>query len=37
LGSWRGDRLVALELFEPEDLARARARFEALRPDPAAR
>jgi SnoaL-like domain len=30
----RGDRLVAIEMFEPEDLAVARARFEELRPDP---
>jgi class 3 adenylate cyclase/tetratricopeptide (TPR) repeat protein len=29
-----GGRLVGLEMFEPEDLPVARARFEALRPDP---
>jgi ketosteroid isomerase-like protein len=32
---FRGDRLAALELFEAEDLDAARARFEALRGDPA--
>jgi hypothetical protein len=32
LGIWRGDRIVAMELFEPEDLDLARARFAALRP-----
>jgi ketosteroid isomerase-like protein len=30
LASWRGDRIVSMELFEPEDLDRARARFEEL-------
>jgi class 3 adenylate cyclase len=30
----QGDRIVAAEAFEPEDLDRARARFEELRPDP---
>jgi len=28
----RGDDIAAIELFEPEDMERARARFEALRP-----
>jgi hypothetical protein len=28
---YRGDRLVGVEMFEPEDLDRARARFEELR------
>ena len=27
LGIWRGDRIVGMELYEPEDLDRARARF----------
>jgi hypothetical protein len=31
LGTWRGDRIVSMELFEPEDLELARARFEELR------
>jgi class 3 adenylate cyclase len=31
---YRGDRLGGIELFEPEDLDVARARFEELRPDP---
>ena len=35
LGLYQGDRIVGMELFEPEDLDVARARFEALRPDPA--
>lgn len=30
---YRGDRIVALELSEPEDLDLAGVRFEALRPD----
>jgi hypothetical protein len=30
---YRGSRFVGVELFEPEDLDLARARFEALRPD----
>jgi ketosteroid isomerase-like protein len=30
LGTWRGDRIVAMELFEPNDLDRARARFTEL-------
>jgi ketosteroid isomerase-like protein len=30
----RGSRFVAVELFELEDLERARARFDELRPDP---
>jgi hypothetical protein len=29
LGTWRGDQLVAMEIFEPEDLELARARLEA--------
>ena len=37
LGIWRGERIVAMELFEPEDLELARARFEELRPAPATR
>ena len=32
LGHWSGERLISMELFEPADLDRARARFEALRP-----
>jgi ketosteroid isomerase-like protein len=32
---FRGGRLAGLEMFEPEDLERARARFEELRPAPA--
>ncbi len=32
LGMYQGDRIVGMELFEPEDLEVARARFEALRP-----
>jgi hypothetical protein len=31
---WQGDRLLGAELFELEDLDRARARFEELRPGP---
>ena len=31
LASFRGDQIVGMELFEPEDLDAARARFEALR------
>jgi hypothetical protein len=34
LGLYRGDRLGEIEVFEPEDLDVARARFEELRPDP---
>jgi hypothetical protein len=34
LARYRGDRLVGLELFEPEDLDTARARFADLRPNP---
>jgi ketosteroid isomerase-like protein len=34
LGQFEGDRFVGTELFELEDLDVARARFEALRPDP---
>jgi hypothetical protein len=30
LGLWRGDRLAAMELFEPDDLEAARARLEAF-------
>jgi hypothetical protein len=33
LGLYRGGRIVGMELFEPEDLDVARARFEELRPD----
>jgi hypothetical protein len=32
---FQGDRFVGAEMFEPEDLDVARARFEELRPDPA--
>jgi ketosteroid isomerase-like protein len=32
LGLWQGDRLVGIEVFEPQDLELARARLEALRP-----
>jgi class 3 adenylate cyclase len=31
---FRDDRVVGMEMFEPEDLDVARARFEELRPDP---
>jgi hypothetical protein len=34
LRQYQGDRWVRTELFEVEDLATARAQFEALRPDP---
>jgi len=34
LGLYQDDRIVAMELFEPEDLDVARARLEELRPDP---
>jgi class 3 adenylate cyclase/tetratricopeptide (TPR) repeat protein len=34
LARYDGERLVALELFEPEDLHVAKARFAELRPDP---
>jgi hypothetical protein len=34
LFAFEGDRVVAMELFEPDDLDAARARFESLRPDP---
>jgi hypothetical protein len=34
---YRGDRAVGAELFEPEDLDVARARFEELRADRAQR
>jgi ketosteroid isomerase-like protein len=37
LGTWRGERTVAMELFELDDLDRARARFEELRPTPSTR
>ena len=32
LASFRGERIVGVEMFELEDLDAARARFEALRP-----
>ena len=32
----QGDQIVGMELFEPDDLEVARARFEELRPDPLA-
>jgi hypothetical protein len=34
LSRYEGGRFVGLEMFEPEDLDVARARFEELRPDP---